>query len=73
MWPAESVLQVVLSLHVTSLLTGTDTVIALPPRTETNGEPGSFDQARCRSAARAQGLAGEIYLFAVSGGLAAPG
>jgi hypothetical protein len=37
-------------LHVTNLLTGTDTVITLPARTETNGQPGSFDQAGQRIA-----------------------
>jgi hypothetical protein len=37
-------------LHVTSLLTGTDTVIPLPRGTQTNGQPGAFDRAGRRLA-----------------------
>jgi hypothetical protein len=37
-------------LHVTSLRTGADTVIPLPRGTQTNGQPGAFDQADSRIA-----------------------
>jgi hypothetical protein len=37
-------------LHITNLRSGTDTVIRLPPDTQTNGQPGAFDQAGKRIA-----------------------
>jgi hypothetical protein len=61
-------------LHVTSLLTGTDTVITLPPRTETNGEPGAFDPADKRIALpldtfgrRHLAMATHIYIVDIAG------
>lgn len=43
-WQSPPCARLTCPLHVTSLLTGTDTVIPLPLGTQTNGQPGAFDQ-----------------------------
>jgi hypothetical protein len=60
-------------LHVTSLLTGTDTVIPLPLNTQTNGQPGAFDQAENRigltldTVNRNQAAATHVYVIDIGG------
>ena len=49
-WQSPPCRRLACPLHVTSLLTGADTVIALPAGTQTNGQPGAFDQAGKRIA-----------------------
>ncbi|HLQ57752.1 MAG TPA: hypothetical protein VK162_26210 [Streptosporangiaceae bacterium] len=49
-WQSPPCRRLACPLHVTSLLTGADTVIALPPDTQTNGQPGAFDQKNKRIA-----------------------
>jgi len=49
-WQAHRCARLACPLHVTNLLTGTDTVIPLPKGTQTNGQPGAFDQAGRRLA-----------------------
>jgi hypothetical protein len=58
-------------LHVTNLLTGADTVIALPRGTQTNGQPGAFDRPGRRLALTldtvrgGRAVATQVYLIAI--------
>jgi hypothetical protein len=58
-------------LHVTSLLTGADTVIPLPRGTTTNGQPGAFGQADSRMALaldtvrRSRATATHVYVIEI--------
>ncbi len=49
-WQAPRCPRLACPLHVTDLRTGTSTVIALPPGTETDGQPGAFDPSGRRLA-----------------------
>jgi hypothetical protein len=49
-WQSSPCARLSCPLHITSLRTGTDTTIALPKGTQTNGQPGAFDQADKRLA-----------------------